>query len=388
MQNSRLLLCLLFALASCQNNPTQTRRETADFTLANMPPENTLHYYYKHLTGKINGEGITMDLVRNGNEYDGVYYYNDTTRPLSLRGTTGPTGMIRLEEYAPSASNGIFSGKFISPVQFKGIRRDSAHARNDTFELRETYPTGTMLLHSYTLSDSVKLFPGEKSSQRALVNYAILWPQKNFPDTGRALVIDSILKTFLLVKDITGPDTALRAVADSFYVGYASVKSGINKKELENAAVFDWDSYIRMKVLWNENDLLSLEFDRYDYTGGAHGLENAFIKVFDLKNNKALTLKDIFKPGYETALQAALETRLRMQYGIPDKEPLNGEKGILFDKHITLTDNFYLTGNGIGFIYNPYEIAAYVYGRINLFVPFSELKGLLEQRRFTSSSMR
>lgn len=385
MQNSLLLLGLLFALASCQNNSNQKSGETADSTLANMPPENTLRYYYKHLTGNINGKAITMDLVRNGNEYNGVYYYNDTSRPLSLRGKADPAGMIRLEEYAPGTSNAIFSGRFISPVQFKGIRTDSAHARTDTFELQETYPAGTMLLHSYTLSDSVKLFPGEKSSQRALVNYAILWPQKNFRDTGRVLVTDSILKTFLLVKDITGPDAALKEVADSFYVGYASVKAGINKKELKNAAVFDWDSYIRMEVLWNENDLLSLEFDRYDYTGGAHGLENAFVKVFDLKNNKALTLKDIFKSGYENALQAALETRLRMQYGIPDKEPLNGEKGVLFDKHITLTDNFYLTGKGIGFIYNPYEIAAYVYGRINLFIPFSELKNVLEPRRFTSS---
>jgi hypothetical protein len=73
-----------------------------------------------------------------------------------------------------------------------------------------------------------------------------------------------------------------------------------------------------------------------------------------------------------------LEEHLRMAYDIPAGAPLNGEAGILFDKHLALTKNFYVTGKGVGFIYNPYEVAPYVVGEIELYVPFSEITDILK----------
>lgn len=376
MRNITLWLLLTLAFASCRNNPGKHSSGTAGSSPTGMQPESTLLNYYKHLSGNINGEPATMNLLREGAEYRGVYCYDGGTAPVYFRGHRNASGLIRLEELSADSGGAVFSGVFMTPLRFTGSRLKSGAEKSDTFSLEENYPAGTVQMTVHVLKDSVKLFPGEKNSQRGVVSYSLLWPGKGFPDSAAVVVRDTILRTFLMEnKKVRGPQAALKIAADSFFVGYAAIKNAMNKKMIRNSPIFNWESYITMNVLWNERNFLSLEFDRYDFTGGAHGLENAFVKVFDLTHHRALSLDDVFKPGYDSTLRSELEKQLRLQYHIPENEPLNGgNNGVLFDRHITLTGNFYLTGKGIGFIYNPYEIAAYVYGRINLFIPYARLK--------------
>ena len=48
-----------------------------------------------------------------------------------------------------------------------------------------------------------------------------------------------------------------------------------------------------------------------------------------------------------------------------------------FTDPVKPTDNFYITGEGIGFFYNQYDIAPYASGSIDVFIPFRELKDVL-----------
>ncbi|HEY9114603.1 MAG TPA: RsiV family protein, partial [Bacteroidales bacterium] len=41
--------------------------------------------------------------------------------------------------------------------------------------------------------------------------------------------------------------------------------------------------------------------------------------------------------------------------------------------------NIYVNGNGIGFLYNSYEIAPYSTGATNVFLEFSQIKDLLRR---------
>jgi hypothetical protein len=58
-------------------------------------------------------------------------------------------------------------------------------------------------------------------------------------------------------------------------------------------------------------------------------------------------------------------------------EPLSNA---LFENSIEPTNNFCITKKGILFLYNPYEIAAYAMGEIELFIPFEELKTVVNPR--------
>ena len=51
---------------------------------------------------------------------------------------------------------------------------------------------------------------------------------------------------------------------------------------------------------------------------------------------------------------------------------------MMMEDHIEMNDNFYLMPNGIGFYYNPYEVAAYAVGTTDLFIPFSEIQAFLQ----------
>lgn len=60
-----------------------------------------------------------------------------------------------------------------------------------------------------------------------------------------------------------------------------------------------------------------------------------------------------------------------------EKAYLKKCESVLFDNTIQTTTNFCVTQKGILFLYNPYEIAAYAYGEIELFIPFEEVKNVL-----------
>jgi hypothetical protein len=97
---------------------------------------------------------------------------------------------------------------------------------------------------------------------------------------------------------------------------------------------------------------------------------------YDLQKNKILKLEDVFEGDYKMALRAQLENAYRKAYKVPNHVKL--PEGYLLTDHIDPTDNFILTDKGILFGYSPYEIAAYAMGQVNLFVPFEEIKSIVQ----------
>ena len=88
-------------------------------------------------------------------------------------------------------------------------------------------------------------------------------------------------------------------------------------------------------------------------------------------------MNDVFLPKYEKTINKALANAVRRQFKMKPNEPLSNN---LFDNSIKSSNNFCITSKGILFLYNPYEIAAYVYGEIELFIPFSEIKSVVNPR--------
>ena len=98
--------------------------------------------------------------------------------------------------------------------------------------------------------------------------------------------------------------------------------------------------------------------------------------VFDTEDMMQLMLDDIFSSGYEDELSKLLERKYRIEYYLGPEQSLV-EAG-LFENTIPPSDNYYLTANGIGFYYNPYELAPYSMGAINIKLSYMELMPLIE----------
>ena len=109
-----------------------------------------------------------------------------------------------------------------------------------------------------------------------------------------------------------------------------------------------------------------------EYTGGAHGMYGFGYDVYDMKTGQIITESDLFAEGYEEGVSELLAIALDdylteieesddMIFSLP--EP-NG--------------NFGVSEEGVTWTYNPYEIAPYAMGVIDLTVSWADLKPYLK----------
>jgi len=123
--------------------------------------------------------------------------------------------------------------------------------------------------------------------------------------------------------------------------------------------------------------------ERYVYMGGAHGLETRNYYNFDLKTGKTLTEKDLFKANYEPELSELIKKRIveesKENKETKETEPiLSLEDTDFWAQSIKPNGNFYITDEGINYVFNPYEIAPYYMGQTEVTIPFNRLKDLFK----------
>ena len=109
------------------------------------------------------------------------------------------------------------------------------------------------------------------------------------------------------------------------------------------------------------------------YEGGAHGIQQELFFNFNNKTGQRITLSDIFVPGFEQQLCELLLQALIKQAGAEDADDLK-EKGYLYAMDMFATENFILGSDEVTFVYNPYEIAPYAYGLVELTISKDDLK--------------
>jgi hypothetical protein len=343
-------------------------------------PEQVIPTYYKYFQGTVGNKKVIMQLIKYEDRYEGTFIDDSIGRPIPLAGEKDSSHQLLLISYDHYNPVDTFTGKFSQPGVFQGICSDTI-GQHLPFILQEIYPAGTCRWDVYTLTDSLVFDSTKANSPQARVQFMLLWPNRKYLSKEQyTLLTDSIVNNYYGIDTLlTDPAKVLRSAKDTFFTPYKNFKESVKSTDYGGmTATFNWESDVNMQILWNAGNIVSMAYKSYQYTGGAHGLGNISLTVFDLNQNRILSINDIFKSGYEHVLQEVLENHLREQYDIAPGEPLNGQNGILFDKHLALTKNFYLTGRGIGFIYNPYEVAPYVVGQIELFVPFSEITGIVQ----------
>lgn len=104
--------------------------------------------------------------------------------------------------------------------------------------------------------------------------------------------------------------------------------------------------------------------------GAAHGYYYFKSIVLDLSTGRRLRQEELFREGFEKNISSLL-----LHYLAQDEYYVDG---MLFDDEPVMpNNNFLLTKDGISFFFNPYEIAAYVFGIIQIDIPAADLKPLL-----------
>ncbi|HET7732455.1 MAG TPA: RsiV family protein [Paludibacter sp.] len=135
--------------------------------------------------------------------------------------------------------------------------------------------------------------------------------------------------------------------------------------------------------LLSDKNIYAYGVERYVYMGGAHGMETKNFYNFDLKTGKLITEKDLFKDNFESELAKLMKVRIieesKEYKDEKNSEPITDlEDTDFWTDSIKSNGNFYITDEGINYVFNPYEIAPYYMGQTEVTLPFSRLKNLLK----------
>ena len=158
----------------------------------------------------------------------------------------------------------------------------------------------------------------------------------------------------------------LRVYADSSFVEYEKVYEEIYDHAectIDNAQICNFETHVKGWVLYCDSNILSYQRELYTYAGGAHGMNTKTNYVFDIKTGKRLTEEDIFGQGFERKIGKLLDEKANT---LRSKNILPTEDEFYNDWYIEPNGNFALTDSSIIYTFNPYEIAPYCFGIIDI----------------------
>lgn len=131
-----------------------------------------------------------------------------------------------------------------------------------------------------------------------------------------------------------------------------------------------FDAYVDFTVTYNEDCIVSLYFDQYEYAGGAHGLTIRYSDTWDMLRSKRIELNELFhnKSNYREMVLSEIDQQIASQ--------IDGEASMYFDDYAKLVrdnfkaNNFYLTEEGVVIYFQQYDIAAYAAGLPTFLLPY------------------
>lgn len=148
------------------------------------------------------------------------------------------------------------------------------------------------------------------------------------------------------------------------------------KKEMPHYDM-SWSYTRNFDVYLNSNGLFGVTLNAHSFTGGAHGVDFTYYKLFDIDNGQVLSLEQLIKPGSLPQLQNIGEQRFRQMENIAPDQSIAGAGYHFENEEFAFNDNFKYSKAGLEILYNVYEIAPHSDGPISLVFPYDEIKNYI-----------
>ncbi|MDR0720256.1 MAG: DUF3298 and DUF4163 domain-containing protein [Treponema sp.] len=150
------------------------------------------------------------------------------------------------------------------------------------------------------------------------------------------------------------------------------------KEEIANweySETFNWEYSETFNMAHSGPRFLEFMRDREYFTGGAHGMREIAWFVIDTETNKRLLPRDLIPEKHRERFELSMENALRARADIAPGGELTS--GVYFEDKIEIPGNFYFSAKGINFCWDPYEIAPYSEGPIQVLLKRGEISGYL-----------
>lgn len=257
---------------------------------------------------------------------------------------------------------------------------------------------------SFQLKNKKFLF-NDTTKAKATIEINILLPKSTLSKDDKAL-IESCFKKSLFGRDDAKID--IQSQAKNFMTNYLKEykqleaiflkdQEEFSKKKSGSRAeadlyepietAYNYEHRTDMSLVYNTKELLSYTIQRYDYTGGAHGMTTDSCFTILMKQKRLLMQEDLFEEAVLDEVSDLITKKLAKDNDLDDPMKLE-EQGYFSVKEIYPNGNIYATEKGITWVYNPYDIAAYALGTIKVTLTYADLKSYLKPNNPLSSFIK
>lgn len=356
-----IILIVAMALAGTESAFAQTQHL----------PEN----FYRHYTGTIAGQKVSVELWSIDSAIDGRYEYEKYQQLIMLEAVPkkekNATIVLgeNVEQNAVHPTNSVWKIRFTQTgISGKWISADKK--KSYPIRLVESYPDGIMRFTYVEAHKKFLAFPNKKESNYDRVTF--IYP-KALGDGVKAKYINGEIKELLGFERGLTFSQGLSEQFKGYKNDYLSiVKYALQSGHRDNYQL-DWYSLTQINIIYNKNGYIQLGEFIQGYSGGAHGNYSEGDLIYDMNHQRLIDLSDITTMD-SVHLQKLIEAQFRKDHGLAPTDSLNT---MLFDNHLPPNENFSFTQQGIQFTYNPYEVASFATGFIYVFISYEQLKGTL-----------
>lgn len=203
-------------------------------------------------------------------------------------------------------------------------------------------------------------------------------------------IMDSVNKIVLnaILSDAVGisPPANLELYMKSFIGDYKDYKKEMKEFGIHFSAVWFYD--LKIDVLLNSPNLLSLQVNKLEFTGGAHANPWTSYLNIDLKTGKILELKELMVGDYEPELLMSAESEFRKETNLAGDSSLVDSPYEFSSGNFELPENFSIGRNGISFYYNPYDLGPYALGSTSFEIPYKELLDIINKEKLVLEAVK
>ncbi len=369
------LLCFLIATIGCKSGGHEKPQL----------PKELQSEWYKRYSGTVNGNKVVVNLHHYDGKTFGFCYYPDVDAFTDLIETEGIEDTFNLymgewerayhtdrldDSWALTLKSITAMGKIFAG---KDKWDTTGNRKPTTITLTEDYPMGSYPLEIIIHTDSVEEKIG-KDYAAVFTYFQLLLPSAKMNKDEADFFNQSQMHL------VGGDSLGATDIRDYFrkenrkiFMAFRRTKpdTTTSKKDAEENET-SLEISRNLFVLYNEKGILSLELHDYKGNGGESSLnsETSQYTCLDMAQKKALSLQDIIKPD-TLVLNQLLEPKLKAELSrfakaSSDATPLK-----------PFNTNFFLTGSGLWFCYNPGRVRKDISEEIIVHLKWSELYGLL-----------
>jgi len=302
--------------------------------------------FQRDFEGTVGKGRVQVELTKIGQDLTGSYYYEKYGMPIKLKGTLLKSRVKLKEE-----KGATIEGKFDKDGSFQGLWLSKDRKKSFPVTLKVCLDTVAFTVYSkdWVRKGKSKLMENCEFGRR------YLHPTSYGDNKNLDKIRGAIWKAFFGDEERAAtkgdPQKAIDLESQQF-------RTDCLEAEKEGTVAGAHMEMTRtMRTMFNEKGILTLEIESWEYMGGIHGDATKSFAVIDLEKGALLSLKDIFKDGYDSYLGKIVTEKLKEEVYEMSKVRNLKEAGYPKFKEGSLNDpEFYITDEGIGFVYNLYTI--------------------------------